>query len=197
MLLTTPAIVLSLQPYSDKAHLLHTYTRAQGRVNLLVYGLGRKKSAAVYAPMSLVELTFDYQPTRSLQSLRQSRLLYVPQQTFLDPRRQSVALFLAEVLYRTLRHPMEDSELFAYLASVVPELDTTPEPQHLHIRFMVSLAAHLGFAIDAEDRPDLLTIPATRLARQSQLNALCAYFASHIDDWQPPRSLPILMELFD
>ncbi len=197
MLLTTPAIVLSLQPYSDKAHILHTYTRSHGRVNLLVYGVGKKKSAAVYAPFSLVEITFDYQPARTLPSLRQCRLLYIPQQTLFDPCRQAVALFLAEVLYRTLRHPMEDADLFAYLATVVPELDTTPEPQHLHLRFLFSLAAYLGFAIDPEQQPELLTIPASRTARQSQLNALCAYFAAHIDDWQPPRSLPILMELFD
>ncbi len=197
MLLTTPAIVLSLQPYSDKAHILHTYTRTHGRINLLVYGVGKKKSAAVYAPLSLTEITFDYQPARTLPPLRQCRLLYVPQQTMLDPRRQAVALFLAEVLYRTLRHPLEDADLFAYLATVVPELDTTPEPQHLHLRFLVSLAAYLGFAIDPEQQPDLLTLPTSRTARQSQLNALCAYFAAHIDDWQPPRSLPILMELFD
>lgn len=43
MLTTTEAIVLSLQPYSDKAHILHAFTRAGGRVNYVVYGLGRKK----------------------------------------------------------------------------------------------------------------------------------------------------------
>ena len=39
MLATTDAIVLSLQPYSDKAHVLHAYTRAGGRFSFRVYGI--------------------------------------------------------------------------------------------------------------------------------------------------------------
>lgn len=197
MLTSTEAIVLSLQPYSDKAHILHAFTRASGRVNYMVYGLGRKKSAAQYAPLSLVELTADVQPNRSFQTLRQARLTYVPHQMPTDLRRQTVAMFLAEVLYRTLRHPMEDADLFDYLAGIVQELDTTPDPENLHIRFLVGLASLMGFGIDAEAHPELLQIPATRTERQQQLQALCNYFADQIDDWQSPRSLDILMELFD
>ena len=37
---TINAIVLSLQPHSDKAHILHAYTREHGRVNYMVYGVG-------------------------------------------------------------------------------------------------------------------------------------------------------------
>lgn len=197
MLTTTEAIVLSLQPYSDKAHILHAFTRAGGRVNYVVYGLGRKKSAAQYSPLSLVELTADMQPNRQFQTLRQARLLYTPTQLPTDFRRQTVAIFLAEVLLRTLRHPMEDPELFLYLTSVVRELDTTPEPENLHIRFLVGLATLLGFGIDEEMHPELTQIPSTRQARQQQLQALCQYFSDQIEDWQFPRSLDVLMELFD
>lgn len=197
MLTTTEAIVLSLQPYNDKAHILHAFTRAGGRVNCMVYGLGRKKSAAQYSPLSLVELTADMQPNRQFQTLRQARLLYTPTQLPTDFRRQTVAIFLAEVLFRTLRHPMEDPELFLYLTSVVRELDNTPEPENLHIRFLVGLATLLGFGIDEETHPELTQLPSTRQARQQQLQALCQYFSDQIEDWQFPRSLDVLMELFD
>ena len=126
MLTTTEAIVLSLQPYNDKAHILHAFTRKSGRINYIVYGIGRKKSAAQYAPLSLVELTADMQPNRSFQTLRQTRLTYIPTQLPTDLRRRTVALFLAEILYRTLRHPMEDPALFDYLSDMTQELDTTP-----------------------------------------------------------------------
>ncbi len=194
---TTTAIVLSLQPYSDRAHILHTYTRESGRVNYMVYGLGRKKNAAQYAPLSLIEIVEDGSPTRSMRTLKQSRLLYVPSQIPTDMRRQSIALFIAEVLFRTLRHPMEDPQLFAYLEQTIPNLDRTNSPENLHIQFLIDLAALLGFAIDEEARPDLVAIPAGRLERQTQLQLLCDYFATHIDDWQSPRSLPILIEIFD
>ncbi len=197
MLTTTEAIVLNLQPYSDKAHILHAFTCAGGRVNYMVYGLGRKKSAAQYAPLSLVELTADVQPNRQFQVLRQAQLNYIPRRTPTDLKRQSVAIFIAEVLFRTLRHPMEDSALFDYLAAIARELDTTSEPENLHIRFLVGLATRMGFGIDAETHPELLQIPVSRQERQRQLQALCNYFADQIDDWQSPRSMDVLMELFD
>lgn len=197
MLTTTEAIVLSLQPYNDKAHILHAFTRKSGRINYIVYGIGRKKSAAQYAPLSLVELTADMQPNRSFQTLRQTRLTYIPTQLPTDLRRRTVALFLAEILYRTLRHPMEDPALFDYLSDMTQELDTTPNPENLHIRFLVGLAAQMGFGIDAEVHPELLQIPSTRQERQRQVQALCNYFADQIEDWQVPRSLDVLMELFD
>ena len=194
---TVTAIVLSLQPYSDKAHILHAYTREGGRVNYMVYGLGRKKNAAQYAPLSLVEIVESASPSRAMRTIKQSRLLYVPSRTMTDMRRQSVALFIAEVLYRTLRHPMEDPNLFAFLEQTVQMLDQCDEPENLHLQFLIGLASLLGFAIDEDARPDLVAAPANRAERQARLLALCDYFATHIDDWQSPRSLPILMEIFD
>ena len=60
MLATTDAIVLALQPHSDKAHLLHVYTRTHGRVNLLVFGLGRKHAIGTYQPFSVIQITADF-----------------------------------------------------------------------------------------------------------------------------------------
>jgi len=45
-----------------------------------------------------------------------------------------------------------------------------------------------------EKTPDL---PSTRKQRQDTLKQLCAYFAEHVETWQNPKSLDILMEVFD
>ena len=189
------AIVLSLQPYSDRAHILHTYTREHGRTNYMLYGLGKKKSQALYAPLSLLEIAVS-PSSKSLPSVKEAHLAFVPQHLPTDMRRQTVALFIAEVLYRTLRHPMADEALFDFIASTIRFLDTTEQPENIHIAFLIHLAAHLGFAIDEETHPDLLTLPQSRSARQKQLRALCDYFALHIDGWQTPLSLDVLTEVF-
>ena len=36
-----------------------------------------------------------------------------------------------------------------------------------------------------------------RTERQQQLRQLCAYMEEHVDSWQSPRSLDVLMEVFD
>ena len=189
------AIVISLQPYSDRAHILHTYTREHGRMNYMLYGLGKKKSQALYAPLSLLEIEVS-PSTKALPSVKEAHLAFVPQHLPTDMRRQTVALFIAEVLYRTLRHPMADEALFDFIASTIRFLDTTEQPENIHIAFLIHLAAHLGFAIDEEMHPDLLTLPQSRSARQKQLRALCDYFALHIDGWQTPLSLDVLTEVF-
>lgn len=196
MLTTTDAIVLSLQPHSDKAHILHAYTRTDGRVNYMVYGLGRKHSAGMYAPLSLLQITANSTPNRPA-SVRTAHLSFVPSSITTHPYKQTIALFLSEVLYHTLRHPMEDEALFAYIAQSVQLLDAEPEPHDFHLRFLIGLAERLGFAIDENTHPELYRTPHTRTERQQQLRQLCAYMEEHVDSWQSPRSLDVLMEVFD
>ena len=200
MLHTTDAIVLSLQPHSDKAHILHTYTRAGGRINYMVYGLGRKNPRGLYMPLSLIQITADYSPSKppvlKEASLSPSTSHLSPLIT--DPYKRTIALFISEVLHNVLRHPMEDAPMYDFIADAIRELDQTTEPQNFHLQFLVNFAAKLGFAIPEDNT--LYTIhytPNTRKARQEALRALCAYFDEHVETWQAPKSLDILMEVFD
>ena len=211
MLSTTDAIVLALQPLSDRAHLLHAYTRAGGRVNCKVYGLGRRHSAGLYTPFSLIQLTADFPSLQGgggsrLPSVRTAQLAYVPTTTTTDLRKQAVSLFLSEVLYLTLRYPMPDEHIFDFIAASVRELDAlSAEAEdgqalaNFHLRFLSDFASHLGFAIPTtnDQLPTTFNNPLSRQARQEALHALCSYFAEHIDTWQDPKSLPVLMEVFD
>ena len=148
MLTTTDAIVLSLQPHSDKAHLLHTYTRAGGRNNYMVYGLGRKNAAGKYSPLSIVQITTDE------KSIRTAQLTYTPKTLTSDPHKRTIALFLSEVLYHVLKHPMVDEPMFDFLVESIKELDSLPYregqgvgPANFHLQFLVDFAAKLGFAM--------------------------------------------------
>lgn len=191
MLSTTDAIVLSLQPLNDRAQLLHAYTRTGGRVRYKVYGLGRKHSAGLYSPLAWLQLTTDN------TSIRTSQLQYVPRTITADPYKRSIALFISEVLSLTLRHPMADEPLFEFICRTVQQLDEADEPQNIHLHFLIGLAEKLGFAIDENEHPELYAMPCTRSERQQQLRLLSHYFSEQIDDWQEPRSLDILMEIFD
>ena len=202
MLRTTDAIVLSLQPYSDKAHMLHAYTRTGGRVNYTVYGLGRKNPIGIYMPLSLIQITADY-PANGLPTLREAVLQAKPvlqrsgltakrSYTVSDPYKQSIVLFISEVLYHVLRHPMPDEPMFDFLVQAIQELDEAQEVQNFHLQFLIDFAAKLGFAMEK-----IPLLPLTRTDRQKQLQQLCAYFDEHVETWQTPKSLDVLMEVFD
>lgn len=190
MLSTTDAIVLSLQPHSDKAHVLHAYTRAGGRVNYMVYGLGRKHAIGMYTPFTLIQITADLTPSKP-PTLKEAVPLS-PNSPNPNPYKNAIALFISEVLYHVLRHPMTDEPMFDFIAQAVRELEQCEEPQNFHLQFLVGLAAKLGFAMEQEP-----LLPQTRTQRQKQLRALCTYFEEHVETWEAPRSLDILMEVFD
>ena len=191
MLSTTDAIVLSLQPYSDKAHILHAYTRAYGRVNYKVYGLGRKHAIGLYTPLSLIRVTASYpvsgMPTIKETTTNSSSLLADPAFS-----QQTVRLFISEVLYHVLRHPMPDEPMFEYLTQAILELSRTEKPQNFHVQFLIGLAAMLGFGMEQEP-----SLPTSRSERQQTLRNLCKYFEEHVETWEEPKSLNVLMEVFD
>lgn len=197
MYVTTEAIVLSLEPVSDKAQVTHVYTRTGGRERYKVFGLGRRHAIGVYSPLSLVQLTTDK------TSVRTAQLTYVPQNLMNDARKRAVALFISEVLYHTLRYPMTDERMFDFLANAVRALDETEEPQNFHLRFLIDFAAMLGFGMESSQQsaisPQLSAVghPLTRKERQEALRTLCTYFEQHVETWQNPRSLEILIEVFD
>lgn len=195
MLVTTDAIVLSLQPHSDKAHILHAYTRAGGRVNYRVYGLGRKNPKGLYTPLSLIQITADQTPSKP-PTLKEASSMANGQgigtKGVPDIYQQTVSLFIAEVLYHTLRYPMTDEQLFDFIATEIHQLDTDP---NFHLHFLIRFAAKLGFAIPESNR--IISDPTSRKARQEALRALCNYYAEHVETWQNPKSLDVLMEVFD
>lgn len=146
--------------------------------------------------MTLAELVWDDHSARNLPTLRDLHPLYIPNHPG-DVPRQCVALFLAEVLYRILRHPMPDDDMFRLVEYFAVELDRTERPQDLHIHCLIALAECLGFAIDEQTHPELIALPATREQRQQQLVALCDYLREHVEDMPDIASLPVLMEVFD
>jgi len=195
---TTTAIVLQLRAHSDRARILHAYTRAGGRGAYIVYGIGsRKKGTGVYTPLSLVELSVREGKNGSMPVVEQATLIYTPTHITTDIRRQTVAMFLSELLSHTLYQPMQDEPLFDYLMTVVEDLDRCDDPENVHLRTMQGLAERLGFAINEEEHPWLTHQPVNRTQRQEQLRQLCSYYADHVDGWQEMKSLDILTEVFD
>ncbi len=152
----------------------------------MVYGIGRKNTSGRYNPLSILQLTTDE------RSIRTAQLTFVPRTIDTDPYKRTIALFISEVLYHVLRHPMSDEPMFDFIAQSIQELDETDKPQNFHLSFLVGLAAKLGFAMS-----EALPLPQTRTERQKQLRALCAYFEEHVETWKTPRSLDVLMEVFD
>ena len=190
------AIVLSLTKYSDTGSIAHLYTAEQGRTQYAVYG---NKYKGILRPLSIVEFTTTKRKNAPQQmgSLSSASLLCTPQLLAIDVRRQCVAMFIAEILSTTLRHPMSDQPLFDWLCEVIQHLDTDADISNLHLHFLIEYATHLGIGIDDTEHPDWYQAPTSRQERQQRLRALCLYYSEHIEEFTTPKSLDVLIEVFD
>jgi DNA repair protein RecO (recombination protein O) len=190
------AVVLSVTKYSDTGSIAHLYTADHGRMQYVVYG---NKYKPILRPLSLIEYTISKKNNAPSQlcTISSASLLYTPQRIAIDVQRQCVAMFIAEVLLHTLRHPMSDQPLFDWLSQLIQHLDQADDICNLHLEFLLEYATLLGIGIDDTEHPYWFTPPTTRQERQQRLRELCAYYAEHIEDFRPPKSLDILMEVFD
>lgn len=204
MQIKTEGIVLHLGRLNDRRMLLHLYTRTHGRVQYIIYGTGgRSCRTAMLQPLTWLRIEAQHSDTRDIQRMGHFEMAYVPQQVPTDMVRSTVAMFMAEVLYLSLRHPMEDTELFDFLTASIRQLDTCSDPENEHLRMLIGLADRLGFGIDYElpscrILQPLLTsdVPITRTMRQQMLHTLIHYYQMHIDDFPTPKSLDVLSAVF-
>lgn len=190
------AIVLSLVRYSDTGTIVHLYTAEHGRMQYIVYG---NKYKGILRPLSIIDFTSTKRQNAPSQmgALSSVSLLYAPQRLTIDVQRQCVAMFIAEVLSITLRHPMSDQPLFNWLCELIKHLDTDTDINNLHLHFLIEYASHLGIGIDDIEHSDWYQAPTSRQERQQRLRALCLYYSEHIEDFRTPKSLDVLIEVFD
>ena len=76
-------------------------------------------------------------------------------------------------------------------------LDVDTDISNLHLHFLLEYANHLGIGIDDTEHPDWYELPTSRKERQQRLRELCIYYTEHIEDFRQPKSLEVLMEVFD
>lgn len=190
------AIVLNIARYSDTGSIVHLYTAEHGRMQYAVYG---NKLKGVLRPLSIIEYTSTRRNNAPTQmgTLSSASLLYPLQRLTIDVQRQCVAMFVAEVLASTLRHPMTDQPLYEWLCEVIQHLDQDAEISNLHLRFLLDYATYLGIGIDDTEHPEWFMAPNNRSERQQRLRELIAYYEEHIEDFRAPKSLEVLMEVFD
>ena len=196
---TTSAIVLGLRKHSDKMSVLHVYSQTEGNLTLQVYGaMGKHKIRAAYQPLSIAEITFDSSPTRSIPTLSTIDPVFLPDRIYADIRRQTIALFVTEMLMLTLTHPMQDGSMYAFIDDFVHELNDTSTPENMHILFMLRLAELLGIGVpNGHVSSATASTPLSRSQRQQQLRQLCDYYQEHIESFRMPKSLDVLIEIFN
>ena len=149
MIQKTQALVLHHIKYSDTSIIMHAYTEAHGRISFMVQGVRKKNSPmkiGLFQPLFILDLEVDYKQKRQLQKIREARNAHPFQSIPHDFRKTSMALFIAELLYKTLREEEPNPDLFHFLVNHLLVFDLKEKGlANFHLFFMTHLTKYLGF----------------------------------------------------
>jgi DNA repair protein RecO (recombination protein O) len=150
MVVNTRGIVLHHLNYSETSIIAKIYTEQFGLQSFLVKGVRQKKSRMrmnLFGPLSVVEIVMVYKEKSTLHHLREIYSAYPGTGIATDMRRTSLAIFINELLYKSIHGEEPDPALFAFIVDAVKYLDsTTDRLAFFHMRFALELTQFLGFS---------------------------------------------------
>jgi len=152
MQVTTKAIVLSSLKYGDTSLIVKAYTASDGLKSYLLKGvLASKKGklkAAHFLPLTQLELVANHKNKGSLEHIREAKVInpYHTLHTQID--KNSMVLFIAEVLGNSIQEQEQDTVLYRYLEFALGWLDHYDAIANYHILFLLQLTKYLGFYPD-------------------------------------------------
>ncbi len=145
-------IVLHTVKYGDRGLVAYLLTDLFGRQSYMVQGVrstrGHGNRGALLQPMFLVEFEGLSSHRAEMHRFRELRSGVALRSVPFDVRKSTVALFMAEMLYRLVREVEANSPLFDFVWGAVCALDGLEDAAataNFHLWFMVGLARHLGF----------------------------------------------------
>ncbi len=143
-------VVLNTLKYGDSSMVVHLLTDLYGRQSYMVNGVksakGRGSKMALFQPFFAVEFE-GVSPSRGeMHRFREVRSGVLLGRTPFDVRRSTIALFIAEVLYRLVKESESNPKLFDYIWGSLIALDTIEEGvANFHLWFLANLSRLLGF----------------------------------------------------
>ncbi len=148
MLQKTRGLVFQTIKYSESSVIAKIFTEDFGLQSFLIRGVRSQKTKTKSANMQLLtalDLVVEIKSSRGIQTVREMKIAIPFQQIQTDIRKTTVALFLADVLKRTVHEHEANPALFAFVYQSLQVFELQDE--HLpffHLSFLVQLSRQLG-----------------------------------------------------
>ena len=215
MVHSTPLIVLSSTKVGEGSLVLHTLSPGWGRRSFIT-GVGKGGGTAMFLPLSLLDAEIVENPKSELWRLRSPGVSEPLLGIRTDIRKNTMTLFMSEVLMRTVRDGAREEGLYEWCRQSILTLDALrTDFSNFHLRFLLEFAGALGFAPTLEDLApfagehlavvrqllqsgpaESLIIPMNGAQRNAVASLLLDYIGFHTETRLNVRSLQVLRELY-
>lgn len=176
-----------------------------------------KGKMALYQPLTLLDLVVYYKENASIKRIKEIKCLHPYHSLHADVKKSAIALFLNEVLNKTVKDESHTQDLFAFISTSLIMLDDLDkEVENFHLIFLIGLSRHLGFGahtvsevlsgrmVDQEIEMKLsevlgaqydTSLKITIAQRRELLDILVKFYKSHIDSLGEFRSVQVLKDV--
>ncbi len=145
----TRGIVLHQIKYSETSVIAKIYTELFGLESFIIRGVRNNKSKVkqgLLRHLSLVDLVVYHNNKKGLQHLKEIKSNYTFKSIPFDMRKSSIALFMNEILYKSIKEETKNEEMFDFIYKSIISLDEAEENfSDYHFHFVVKLNKYLGF----------------------------------------------------
>ena len=146
---TTKGIVLNYINYSETSVVAKIYTEQYGLQSYIIKGIRKNKSKtklSLLEHLSLIEIVAYHKENIScIRTVKELKSIYRFQTIPYDIGKSSIALFINEILYKSLHEEEKNPALFDFLFHSIQILDVIPEHYaDFHLLFMVQYSKYLG-----------------------------------------------------
>ena len=152
MLHKTAGIVLKTTNYAENSVVAKIYTQQFGLQSYLINGVKKPKAKIrmnMLQPLSLLDMVVYHKQNGGIQRIAEARNAPILQTLPYHIIKSSIALFLNEMLYKTLKQTHNEPDLFNFLHNAIVFLDQTEENcANYALVFLMKLSSFLGFKPD-------------------------------------------------
>jgi DNA repair protein RecO (recombination protein O) len=221
----TRGIVLNYLKYGETSIITKIFTEEFGLQSYIVNGVRSKKprlSISFFQPLTLLNMVVYKRKNANLNRISEIECVSAASSIPLNIHKSGIALFISEILNKTIKEEMEDRRLFNFIYQAIEILDHQKQDfENFHLLFLIRLSGSLGFSptsgkeiisqlyqhIDEESMSEIryfdelikadfdLKIKLNVHMRRKLLDDLIRFYHLHIDNLGPIRSLDVLREV--
>ncbi len=212
---STELIVLGTTKVGESGIVVHTLSREYGRRGFLVRS-GKKAGMALFLPMNVLEADVVETPKSDLWTIRNISLKEGLTSVRENLYKNTMTLFLAEVLFRTLREGMAEDGLYEWCIGSLLALNAMESDfSNFPVRWLMELAGAMGFRPSFDDIApfakenlkemklllnadfsESMLIPLNGATRNALCEELLQYLSYHTEYPVQIKSLSVLRELY-
>lgn len=149
MLHQTRGIVLKTTKYGETSLIVQVLTEKFGLQAYMVNGVRSAKTklpAGMFQSAHLLQMVVYHKENAGIQHFKEAKHQPVFTAIPFDLIKSSIAVFMTEVVYKTVKQQELDAQLFDFIYNSIALLDVEDENvANFHLLFLIQLSKYLGF----------------------------------------------------